>query len=284
MLGAELPATGRAASGGPHRSVPGMPGLDEQPIRSPTKAAASKASARGVRSGAEAVAACLYSLGFGEAPCIGIVGDRGTGKSTAMRAICSGYLQKSVGLVLACDKGNASRFAGQLRVDVADLAARPMDAEPRVVIFTGDPYSGIDPNPEGVAEFAWKLAARRVPTLQAVDELKWAARGGWWRRGVVWLPQSCSEGRKHGVGIVWASQSPQDAPREAVEEAGLLVCYRLAGLGLDRLEERNYLRGLPREIVEGLPGDLSPPAERGRCVILRRGQAWDRCFYRFDAI
>jgi hypothetical protein len=199
-----------------------------------------------------------------------------------MRAICREYLRHSVGVVLALDKGAASGFEGQRRIDVADLSARPMAPEPRSVVFTGDPWSGIDPDPERVAEFAWLLAARRVPTLLAVDELKWAARGGHWRRDVKWLPQSCSEGRKHSVGIVWASQSPQDAPREAIEEAGVIVCYRLAGLGLDRIEERNYLRGIDRIVIERLPGDDVPPAERGLCVILRRGAAWDGCLYRFE--
>jgi hypothetical protein len=212
---------------------------------------------------------------------VAVVGDRGTGKSTAIKAICRAYLKKSVGLVLASDKGGASGFEGQRRATVDDLRQHPMDRDPRAVVFTGDIWAGTDPDPEAVAAFAWQCAARRVPTLQAVDELKWAAKNAWWRRGVKWLPQSCSEGRKHGVGIIWASQSPQDAPREAIEEASLVICYRLAGLGLDRLEERNYLRGMDRHIVEGLPGDRTPPNERGRCVILRRGEAWDGQFYRY---
>lgn len=252
-----------------------------QPVRERSPHARPSPSPASIVTGDCAVDVALYSLKFGEAPCVGIVGDRGTGKSTAMRAICAGYLRRSVGLVLACDKGGGSGFVGQRRATVAEMGARPIEPEPRAVVFVGDPWEGVDPDPEAVAAFAWQLSARRVPTLQAVDELKWAARGGWWRKGVKWLPQSCSEGRKHGVGILWASQSPQDAPREAFEEASLLVCYRLAGLGLDRLEERGYLRGLDREVIEGLPGDRVSPSERGRCVILRRGEVWDGKIYRF---
>jgi hypothetical protein len=168
-----------------------------------------------------------------------------------------------------------------MRIDVVDLAAHPIEAEPRAIVFRGDPWAGIEPDPEAVARFAWSLSARKMPTLVALDELKWAAKAGWWRKGVKWLPQTCSEGRKHGVGIVWGSQSPQDAPREAFEEAGLVVVFRLAGLGLNRLYERGYLEGMEPSQISALPGDKAPPAERGKCVILRRGEAWDRKFWRF---
>lgn len=250
--------------------------LDKSPTRAPSAPTASR-----VCGNAEAVAAVLYSLTWGEAPCVGVVGDRGTGKSTAMKAICAEYLRRSVGLVLACDKDGGSGFVGQRRRDMMDLQARPLEPSPRSVVFVGDSFAGVDPNPEEVASFAWRLAARKTPSCVVVDELKWAAKNGWWRKDVKWLPQCCSEGRKHGVGILWASQSPQDAPREAFEEAGVVICYRLAGLGLDRLEERGYLRGLDRSLVEDLPGDDSAPSDRGRCVILRRGRPWGGKFYRF---
>jgi len=272
---------GQARVGGPQGTVSGVRSPGAVGVGKRQAFAAPSRPAGEVIGGDCAVDVALYSLKFGEGPCVAIVGDRGTGKSTAMKAICAGYLKRSVGLVLACDAGGHSGFVGQQRVDVSDMRARPIAPEPRAVVFVGDPWAGIDPNPEAVSEFAWQVSARRVPTLQAVDELKWAARGGWWRKGVKRLPQSCSQGRKHGVGIVWASQSPQDAPREAFEEASLLICYRLAGLGLDRLADRNYLRGIDREVIEGLPGDRVPPLERGRCVILRRGEEWDGKFYRF---
>lgn len=271
----------QADAGRPQGALPSVRKASPEPIgKRPTPSAPSKPA--GVLPGSAALDVVLYSLKFGEAPRIGIVGDTGTGKSVAMRAICAEYLRRSVGIVFACDKAGASGFDGQRRTTVDDLRLHPMEREPRAVVFTGDVFEGLDPNPEQVAQFCWQLAARRVPTLQAVDELKWAAKNGWWHKRVKWLPQSCSEGRKHGVGIVWASQVPQDAPREAFDQAGVIVTYRLAGLPLDRLEERNYLNGIERSTIEQLPGDDSPPGERGRCVILRRGRPWDGKFCRFD--
>jgi hypothetical protein len=214
---------------------------------------------------------------------VGFVGDRGTGKSTAMRAVAAEYLHRSPGIVLALDKGGKSGFPGQRRVSVADLGCNPMAPSPRAVVFTGDVCAGLDPDPEAVARFAWQLSGRRVSTLIIVDELKWASRGGYWVRGVRWVPQTCSEGRKHGVGLLWGSQSPQDAPREAFEQSGALVVGRLAGLGINRLRERDYLLGVPEGTVESLPGDDVAPSERGVVLILKRGRPWDGKFYKFTA-
>lgn len=278
----ELQDTVPAFFAGSPRPVSSMQPSGAVGVREQTQDAPSPPPPR-KRAPGDPVAACLYSLAFGEAPCVGLVGDRGSGKSTAMRALAAGYLSRSVGIVVACDKGGSSGFPGQRRRDLADLRLHPIDPEPRALVFTGDPWAGIEPDPEEAARLAWRLAGKRCPVLLAVDELKWAARGGWWRRGIHWLPQACSEGRKHGVGILWGSQSPQDAPREAFEEAGVIVCYRLAGLGLDRLEDRGYLTGIDRRVIEALPGDDAAPAARGRCVLLRRGRPWDRAIYRFPA-
>jgi hypothetical protein len=218
---------------------------------------------------------------FGEAPRIGCVGDTGTGKSRAMRALMAGWLARNPGVVLALDKGGSSGFEGQRRISLSDLRLQPMCPSPRAVVFTGDLSAGIDPEPEEVAGFAWKLRATRTGALVVVDELKWCAKNGFWRRGIRWLPQTCSEGRKHDVGILWGSQSPQDAPREAIEEAGVLVVFRLAGLGVRCLRDRDYLEGMPDGTLEALPGEESPPDKRGRCVILRRGRPWDGRFHRF---
>lgn len=217
---------------------------------------------------------------FGEAPRVGFVGDTGTGKSRLMRAVVAGWLARDPGVALVCDRGGASGFAGQRRASLSDLRLQPMAPEPRAIVFVGDLASGLDPDAEAIARFAWQLRASRTGALVVVDELKWAARGGWWRRGVSFLPQTCSEGRKHGIGILWGSQSPQDAPREAIEEAGTIVVFRLAGLGVRCLRDRNYLAGMPDGTLEALPGEEAPPEKRGACVVLRRGQPWDGRLYR----
>lgn len=247
-------------------------------VGQPTKVEAPKAAKA---PGCDPVEVSLSCMKFGEAPRIGCVGDTGTGKSRAMKALAAGWLARNPGVVLALDKGGASGFEGQRRVNESDLRLHPMAAEPRVVVFVGELAAGVDPDPEEAARIAWRLRSTRVGSLVVVDELKWCARAAWWKKGVRWLPQVCSEGRKHDVGILWGSQSPQDAPREAIEEAGVLVVFRLAGLGVRCLRDRDYLGGMPDGTLESLPGEESPPDARGKCVILRRGRAWDGRFHRF---
>lgn len=242
-------------------------------------ALAAQAPRRGM--GGDPVALCLGSMSYGEAPRVGFIGDTGTGKSRAMRAVVAGWLARNPGIVLACDKGGSSGFEGQRRVSRSDLRLRPLSVEPRAVVFTGDLGAGLDPDAEDTARLAWELRAKRCGSLVVVDELKWVARAGFWQRRAKWLPQTCTEGRKHDVGILWGVQCAQDAPREAIEEAGLLVVFKQAGLAVECLRRRNYLVGMPEGTLERLPGVEVPPPERGRCVILRRGSPWDGRFHRF---
>jgi hypothetical protein len=218
---------------------------------------------------------------FGEAPRVGFIGDTGTGKSRAMKALVAGWLARNPGVALIGDKGGSSGFEGQKRISRSDLRLHPMAPSPRSLVFTGDLSAGLDPDLEDIAHFAWQLRSGRTGSIVVADELKWLARGGWWRKGVKWFPQCCTEGRKHDIGVAWAALSPQDAPREAIEEAGFLVVYRLAGLGVRCLADRNYLIGVPDGTLEALPGEETPPSERGRCMILRRGRPWDGRFHRF---
>ena len=70
-------------------------------------------------------------------------------------------------------------------------------------------------------------------------------------------------------------------PNEPFEQSNAILCFRLAGLGLERLRERNYLEGGAGDVICKLPGMERPPNERGAFVLLRRGQAWNRKIYRF---
>jgi hypothetical protein len=280
MLDSKLPNPDSGTVGRPEGSLPLLrsSGGCEDGEQTPT-AAPSKAKAQGLAS--DPVARVLTSMQFGEAPCVGFLGDRGWGKSTAMKAVVRGWLARNPGVALVCDKSGSSGFEGQRRISESDLRLRPMSPEPRVVVFTGDLCDGTDPDVEGIARFAWRLRSARCGSLVVCDEMKWVARGMQWKNRARWLPQTCTEGRKHDVGFLWAAQIPQDVPMEAYEESSFLVVGHLAGLGVRCLRDRDYLLGLPDGALESLPDDQTPPKERGRCVILRRGKPWDGKFYRF---
>jgi hypothetical protein len=212
---------------------------------------------------------------------VGLLGDTGTGKTHAARLIVAGYLEASPGVVLVADTKGEGRFEGQRFASPAALEGVRVAPEPRVLVFAGDPFAGVDLAPDEVAEFGWRLAARRLPSLAVLDELEAGCIAGQWRRGVSWIPRTFGQGRARGISCLWGTQSPQKVPLEAFEQSDEIWCWRLAGLGVRCLKERGYLEGVPAGTLEGLPGIDAPPARRGAFVRLLRGRAWDRRVYRF---
>ncbi len=241
-----------------------------------------------IHPGDEAARAALSQLDFGEASQVGILGDTGCGKSEATKRLIALYKQKSAGSIfIVDDKDLSTKFEGQQRRDVQDLAEHPIDwQQGRVTVFRGDVARGVRCNLDEVAEVAWIRVGRARKTLCVWDELvagrEDLCKNGQWRRGVTWLPRSFTMGRSPGIANIWGAQSPQDVPRECFEQAGAILCFRLAGLGLNRLKERNYLAGGADEVIPLLPGPPRPPHERGLFVLLIRGQPWDQKLYRFE--
>jgi len=238
--------------------------------------------------GEEAANEILAPLNFGEAPQSGILGDTGTGKTTTANAIVNRWLELSPGIVIVVDdKERRSRFVGQERRDIADLVVRPWDPNGRrVIVLRGDVAAGVDADPEQAAELAWRRAARGRATYVVHDELvagrEKIVKARQWRKGITFIPRSFTKGRAAGVGDLWGAQSPQDVPIEPFEQSNGLIVHKLAGMGLERLRERNYLNGSNvGEVIERLPGMERPPNERGPCVLLVRGQPWNGKIYRF---
>jgi hypothetical protein len=102
-----------------------------------------------------------------------------------------------------------------------------------------------------------------------------------WRKGVTFMPRNFTKGRVVKIGDIWGAQSPQDVPIEPFEQSGDILCFKLGGLGLEKLRERNYLVGGAELVIPRLHGMESPPDERGDFVRLRRGQPWDGRIYKF---
>lgn len=240
-----------------------------------------------IHPGELAAAEVLRPLTYGEAPQIGVLGDTGTGKTTAMVELVKLHLRMSPGFVLVVDdKERKARFEGQEFRDVRELSERNADPNgSRVLVFRGDPVAGIDANAEEVAALAWRRAARGRASLIVNDELiagrESIVKNRQWRKGVTFIPRSFTKGRAVGVGDIWGAQSPQDVPIEPFEQSNAILCFRLGGMGLAKLGERNYLEGGAEQVIPTLPGMEAPPASRGAFVLLRRGQPWDRRIYRF---
>lgn len=253
-----------------------------------TKATAVPAPAgEAITPGELAAAEVLRPLTYGEGPKVGILGDTGTGKTTAMVELVRLYLRMSPGMVFVVDdKELRARFEGQERRDVRHLAEEPPDPNgSRVIVIRGVPADGVDANPEEVAALCWRRVQRGRASLMVNDELV-AGREAFiknrqWRKGVTYMPRNFTKGRVVQIGDVWGAQSPQDVPIEPFEQSNGILCFKLGGLGLEKLRERNYLVGGADEVIPSLPGMEAAPAARGKFVLLRRGQPWDRRIYRF---
>lgn len=237
--------------------------------------------------GEVAAAKVLRPLTFGEGPKIGILGDTGTGKTTAMVELVRMYLRMSPGFVFVVDdKELRARFEGQERRDARHVAEEPPDPNgSRVIVIRGVPSEGRDANPEEVAALCWRRAARARASLMVNDELV-AGREAFiknrqWRKGVTYMPRNFTKGRVVQIGDIWGAQSPQDVPIEPFEQSNGILCFKLGGLGLEKLRERNYVDGVTAKLIAELPGMEAAPNDRGRFLLLERGQRWDGHIYRF---
>src|SRR6185437_7463890 len=239
------------------------------------------------RPGEEAIDEALAQLSYGEAVLLGLVGDTGVGKTTLEIPLIERFKRLSPATVLVIDdKEVRSRFEGQERRDVEDLRKHPIDYQlGRVIIFRGDVTRGERVDVESVAELAWARAGRGRKTLIIVDELvagrEDLSKNTQWRKDVTWLPRAFTMGRAPGVGVVWGAQSPQLVPIDAFEQSSAIFCFRLAGVGLQSLKDRNYLLGGAGDVIPRLHGPPDPPDKRGDFVLLRRGQPWNGKIYKF---
>ncbi len=233
--------------------------------------------------GARAIDLVFAPLAWGEAPRVGVLGDSGTGKTEAERHLVAEYTRRVPGVAIVIDdKEIRPRFAGQYRRDTSEIAADKPIAEPRVLVLRGEARTGVQVDQESVARLAWAMAGRRRPVLVVYDELSRSAKKGEWKRGVEKLPTSFGQGRAVGISSIWGTQSPQEVPLEAFEQASIIICFRLDGRGLNLLRFRNYVQTDELEAkIRSLPGDDLPPDQRGEFVLLRRGRPWDGYSYRF---
>jgi hypothetical protein len=250
------------------------------------------APARQLAPGHEAAALVLAPVAHDEGAQVGVLGDTGAGKTTAAVEVVKTYVRMSRGVALIIDdKERLPRYPGTCRASPDDLRAHPItpeerDRHGRIIVFRGNMLAGEDADPEAVAALAWDFARLSPPrpTLVVHDELNRPelAKNMQWRSGVKWVPASFTKGRAVGVGNLWSSQSPQDAPIAVFEQTSAILCFKLGGMGLEKLRQRGYLDGGAERVIPTLHAMESAPAQRGDFVVLRRGQPWNGKVYKFS--
>jgi hypothetical protein len=261
------------------RVLPGLRSAADERQGGGSSPALSPRSARKITDGQCAVDFVVrVAVDTGQGVRFGCVGDSGTGKTELLKRVIEAYVRGTGGAVVVVDDGAQAGYVGEERVNRADARMRPIRGTRLVLV--GDVFSGIAASPEEGATIAWALARRRKKVVCVTDELNDAARNRCWLKGVVMLPAAYTKGRKHGLSGFWTTQRVQDCLGEVFDQSDYIAVFRLVGLGLDRLEERGYLRGIDRSVIERLPGFDAPEELRGQFVLLRRGLPWDGRIYR----
>lgn len=277
---------GVGGQGGPLSPVLGLPSTRAQPAQ-PSRLFSRPS--RAFIPGTRASDLCWQGLANREACRIGLLGDPGSGKSTAARFLAESYLEKSRGLVAVADSKGDGGWPGEAFESVSDLCERGNLG--RRLVFAPDAFG--DPlDLQEIASWQWALAHRGCRSLVVYDEISdgcegneflgsWRRMGGILTRHATPLQRVFTHGRRVGISAIWGAQYAQLVPQAAYETTTWLLVWRQAGNALDILKRRGYVDGGVDEVIRALPGGDVPPAKRGAFVLLRRGSPWDGQVYRF---
>jgi len=240
------------------------------------------------KAGDRALDQALAPLEYGEGFRLLLIGDTGCGKTVAAKAVAAGYLKRSPGVVGIIDdkRPDRSRFVGQYRRDVAELARQPLDPElGRTVIFRGEPAKGVFVDHQEVDAWQWSLVKLRRPSLVIHDEITDALTYGQWRAGKhSTIGRSYHKGRDLEISKVAGARLIQEIPLEVFEQSDMVWAWRMDGAGVAKLVERRFASSADNvgDVIPQLPGIDVPPDKRGDFIALVRGRPWDGYVYRFE--
>lgn len=279
LLGDGMSDTDSEGIGRSQGPVSGVSKVGHIEAVSPAHEAIPPKTPRKLTDGNRAIAAVIeVASRTGQGVRVGCIGDTGTGKTELLKRTIDAYARATGAGLVIVDDGAQAGYEGEERVSLAEVARSPIEGERLVLV--GDVFGQVRAEPEEGARLAWAMVQRRKKVGLVIDELNDAVKNSTWKKGVELVPRALTKGRKYSLSVFWTTQQVQDCPREAFNETDYIFCFRLVGTGLDRLEERGYLRGIDRTVIEGLPGFDAPPDLLGQFVLLRRGAAWDGRIYR----
>jgi DNA helicase HerA-like ATPase len=205
---------------------------------------------------------------------VGAIGTTGSGKTYALRCLARDAAPRvSLTFIMDDDPRAADLWRPtQQRIDLQDCGDRPLlpreQGGSSRVLLTGDVFERRRLDPETVAAEAWRLAREGFSIVIVIDELRRAASGGRWLVPDGELARAFSEGRKARISILWATQAPQEVPREAFGQSDLLF-FRMGGREASALDRARLIERESLGKIASLPrGDfilrrLSDTAPRG---------------------
>jgi energy-coupling factor transporter ATP-binding protein EcfA2 len=243
-----------------------------------------------VAPGDRAISAALRGLvEFGEAQQIVVVGRTGAGKTEIAKALCRGWLAAQAGKLIVLDQKAERRYddvaAPELvcvRESVSDYKARPPLPGNRVIIFRA--RAGQRVNETEVSRFGWALARKKIKTCTMRDELvPYAANHMQWLRGCDTVQEEYITGRSWGRTLISLTTAFNMCPLECADNADRVITVQTKGQAIGTLRDREYMIGLPPNLLQKLKGKEAPPEQRGEFVELISGVPWNGTVYRLGA-
>jgi hypothetical protein len=212
----------------------------------------------------DAAAIICASAARGEGYRHGFIGNTGSGKTTAMKALLG---SSSAAFTLIHDDAKRdAQYAGSV---CDSFAAAPEDAT--TVIFRGDPFRGTVVEVEDVAALAVYLARARIPIRLVVDELDRACSIGAKTLSAASLRIALTQGRALGLSVLWSTQTPQRAPIEVIDQSSTIGICQLGPRALNYLDERLCFDADLLAIV--------PQLQTFEFVLYEQGRPWNRTIY-----
>lgn len=202
-----------------------------------------------------------------------ILGDSGTGKTVALRAIVAAAVAL-LGRALIIDDGDPwkAQFPGQCFVDANEFRAALSGGllTSTSVVFRGEPWRRIKVDVRDCGELAWSLVCNdRKPLLVVVDEFVRCLDK------TVWPPwrEILCEGRKVQLSLVAALQEPQALYSAAKNQLSSVQVHRCGPTVTNYLEHVWYLSPECAQTIRML--------DIGEFVIVQPATPWNGVVYRF---
>lgn len=205
---------------------------------------------------------------------IGVLGESGAGKTSAIKLFLA---QPFDGITLIHDeKAGPPQFEG-FRVERASLSGVPNEAH--TVVFRGDPFKSTRVDVDSVAKLALKLARYKVPVRLVIDELDRAVSPGGKALTSEAVRECITQGRAMGLCVLWSTQLPQRAPVEMLDNASALVIGRCGPRAANYLEERCYMTNDVVSAIMNLRAHYEDNRTVGELCVWRNGKKWNGVVY-----
>lgn len=170
------------------------------------------------------------------------------------------------------------QYEGVVRVDVEDLAARPLKADDEpVIVFHGDPTQGKKCSVEAVAALGLRQGRQGTSTAIVIDELMHGlkARQCWGDPSTGEATGSFGEVLREGssqrVSSAWTTQIPQAVPTEGLDCTETIAVFHLNGRCLRYIAKMFELSPELVAVISAL--------KRGEFVLLTIHDDWDQTIY-----